>query len=336
MQDKMKEKINVLSIFLSFAFLLLPITTIIMLENITISETLEKIDRGYFGKVSSSLAITGDSMNMLKISKVVNKTGNNIAVYQKHEEVDVVSIYFNGEYANIPMLKGRFFSAIDFKESNYVAVIGKNKMDEVFMKRGVSYINIVGEEFEVIGVMGVDSGSSLDDLIYINGLSNSVFNDLVYTFDFMSKNGKIQSEKTKEELEKTYDIEVEEISQNNTMMSTVIPKVIYSRWFVGIILCNFLCIVLLSLEWKNQQKNSVCIKRLLGFSRNYLTRELGLKYSLNVLITGVISLFISAYINDQYRRFFSYGIFALILFISVFTLYMVFSLMNIPIEEEIK
>lgn len=338
----MRKKVGVLSIFLILVFLFLPIASITMLHHITMSEIITRIDDGYFGQMESTIAIKEETMTMEQVCKVVNQVGGNMAVYQEYTDEDsdnqetINAIYFNGYYVNMPVIKGRFFYASDFTKGRLCAVVGKDRQSEIVERDGKSYIGVNGKQFEVLGIVGLDTESSLDQKIYINGLAGiKAYKDIIYTIDFFTEKGEEQKKQILDCLEDTYKVKPKEIAGSNNMFSVIIPKVLYSRWFIGIIFCDILCILAISIEWKNQKKQKVCIKRLVGCSRSQLMKEIGLEYAVLALLPSMVSVGICSILYAQYRRFLWYGIGTLLVWVFLFTISVSISLARVPIEKEI-
>ena len=71
-------------------------------------------------------------------------------------------ILLKNNVPNVPILNGRFFNKNDIKEK--VAVVGKNIISELNDK---TIIKVNGAEYKVIGIMGVDYDTKLDDEVWV-------------------------------------------------------------------------------------------------------------------------------------------------------------------------
>lgn len=98
----------------------------------------------------------------------------------------------------IPMLSGRYFSQQDFKNNKNVAIIGKGLIDETAKMDGKEYLELNGEKYEIIGIVGLNSlPSAIDYSIYVT-LGNSIEllgDELNYTFDGSNEGVKNSVEK---------------------------------------------------------------------------------------------------------------------------------------------
>lgn len=156
-----------------------------MMYHITLCDTLSKMDSGCFGD-KNVLYKVADSVNKKEMSEKVELIGDRVALYaeQKNGEYIIKAIYFNQYYVNFPMKSGRFFRKGDLTVNNKVAVIGKNLEAETYQKSDDSYILIEGQEYKVIGVIGYDEETMIDNYVYINMLeAENVVETNIYTFD---------------------------------------------------------------------------------------------------------------------------------------------------------
>ena len=133
-----------------------------------------------------------------------------------------------------------------------------------------------------------------------------------------------------------YGAEAEEIAQSAATLSRLIPNVVYGRWFLVILLCDLLCVALLSLEWKNRKQKEVCIKRLLGCP----TRRVGWESAWNMVRWWWqpgrrAHCFVRLY-SRSISAFWGIGFACYLPCALVFSLIMVCSLLEKPITEAMK
>jgi hypothetical protein len=80
---------------------------------------------------------------------------------------DYKALYFNGDYS-LPMKSGRFFRPTDFLEENNYVVVGSSHESSITQRNGKSFFSYGWEEFEVLGILGMDIASPLDKMILFN------------------------------------------------------------------------------------------------------------------------------------------------------------------------
>lgn len=334
----LKKRVHIISLFLILSFLFLPAASILMIHHITVSSSIVSMDAGFFGASSSAFAIREESITMREAAAVAAACGKNIAVYQDYKGPEQVrAIYFSGTYANLPMMEGRFFQESDFTVGNRCAVVGKNRRSELVQRGGKAYIELQGVPFEVLGVMGPEEETAFDSTVLINGLAEpELFRDILYRLDFFRIDGEQRADAFAAKMQADYVAEAEEIAQSAATLSRLIPNVVYGRWFLVILLCDLLCVALLSLEWKNRKQKEVCIKRLLGCPTRRVGWEICLEYGAMVVAAGAAGALLCAALFPQYLRFLGLGFACYLPCALVFSLIMVCSLLEKPITEAMK
>ncbi len=335
----MVRHIRCTTIILGILFAILPILTVLMFHHITVSETLANMDSGVFGKYYELLAAEEALADPTIIYKAVEKMNIKCAVTADSGEgtETIRSIYFTKTYVNFPMKEGRFFKKSDFTINNQKAVVGKGKIEETYMRDSIRYIIVGDIEFEVIGILGYESDTVLDNTIFINGMmQKQVFSSSIYTIDFFSDDN---SEETMETLLKQIEkqgVKIERLSGGANFMNTVIPRLMYSRWFSILLFADILCIFLLSLEWVQQQKKQLGVRRLLGATLQQLFFWILKRYFILVLLSIAIAVLYTTLFYANYRQFLIKSYAFLLPVLILFLIGMVKQILQHPLEEVIK
>lgn len=327
------------TILLLTMYIVLPVILVLMFHHITLCETLSCMDSGIFGESSALISFESENHNINSFSDIseVNGSFAVFADYDTDEGNVVRAIYFNKSYANLPIKDGRFFKNSDFVEDSFTAVIGKDLEDKTVIKDNKKYININEIDYEVIGVIGYENQTLFDKYIFINGCTmSSVFVSKLYNVDIIKANdyGSFVEELV-EELSKD-GTACEAMSQTDNFGNKFIPRLLYSRIFILVIILNLICLLLISIQWINQQKRNYCIKRLLGAGNLRVFLSILIKYILFILISclsGYVycTLFYSSYL---YSLFLGYAILIPLAFI--YLLFSMISILREPIEEAIR
>lgn len=87
--------------------------------------------------------------------------------YQSKQDPHVTYFYGKGDYAVPPMVSGHFFSNSDFDSAVPLLVVGKNYQDKLYQPKDQAYLKLNGQYVPVIGIMGEQYTSDLDDQIFI-------------------------------------------------------------------------------------------------------------------------------------------------------------------------
>lgn len=332
-----KEKIKYTTILLLFIYCLLPILTVLTIHHISLTDSLSKMGTGYLGESSATLKVN-DLKSPKDIIDTMQKFKLKWAIYNDQTDSNgtIRKIFYNKEYVNLPMESGRFFKKSDFVTGNKVAVIGKNKKNEVYEKNGVQYITVEGSEYTVLGIIGYDTETVIDNYIYINMLSGSVTQDSIFKLDCLYSNNADDTAELLVNYLKERNINAEILSTEQTFASTVIPKVISARWFICLLTACFLCIWLTSIQWLKDQKRDICIRRLVGASSADIALMLSIKYLMILFLSLVVGY---VYCNIIYPAYFASlvrGYLICSVFIIIFLIWSVYSVLREPIEEAIK
>ena len=159
-----KTRVKYSTILLLFVFCLLPVLTVLTIHHISLTDCLIKMGTGCFGDSYATLT-AHDLKSYNDILDPLQTFQSKWAVYEDKTDSNgtIRKIFFNKEYVNLPMESGRFFKASDFEIGNKVAVIGKNKKNEVHEKDGVQYITVEESEYVVIGVIGFENETIIDN-----------------------------------------------------------------------------------------------------------------------------------------------------------------------------
>ncbi|WP_294483800.1 ABC transporter permease [uncultured Ruminococcus sp.] len=332
-----KTRVKYSTILLLFVFCLLPVLTVLTIHHISLTDCLIKMGTGCFGDSYATLT-AHDLKSYNDILDPLQTFQSKWAVYEDKTDSNgtIRKIFFNKEYVNLPMESGRFFKASDFEIGNKVAVIGKNKKNEVHEKDGVQYITVEESEYVVIGVIGFENETIIDNYVYINMMTGIIKPDCIFKLDFLNSN---QANDVAEALIddlKNRNINAEILSVENTFASVVMPKVISARWFICLLTVCFLCIWITSIQWVNQQKRDICIRRLVGAKSLDIAVMLSVKYLLIAVLSFVIGYVYCNIICPAYFGSFIRGYLICGVFIVIFLAKSIYSVLHEPIEEAIK
>lgn len=332
------NRLRLTTVLLVVVFCLLPIISILMIHHLTLSDTLSKMGTGSFGESYSCISIKNSNYEKEVLVSALKhmKTDFALCLDKSDENGTVRGIYFNKKYANLPMESGRFFKSSDFVKDNYVAVIGKEKKAEVYIKDNNQYIDVYGKEYFVLGIIGYQNETVLDNDIFIN-----IFTDLeepgnLYLIDYMSdRDAEGITEKYVDLLFES-EIDARIIINGENYSESIMPSIVASRWFIGLLISCVICLTLISVQWINYQKIEICIRRLIGASiQDVIILILG-KYMIIAFISFAIGFLYCNIFYPAYFNFLVKGYAVCALFIVFFILWSIWILLREPIEEAIK
>lgn len=328
------KKINATSLLLVLLFCIVPILCILMIHNVSLSDTLTKMEDGSFGNSYSYIAMDNTKKNNYALVQALNRRKVKYALSLEtsgNDKETISYLTFNKTFANFPMKEGRFFKPTDFKDENFVAVIGKN-IKGVYQKKNQKYIRICGKEYKVLGIIGYEGETVLDNYIYANMFAGNEAEEKNYMIVFFSKeNAASVAEECIKEIEGARQLTAVE-----SYADSIMPKIDTYVWFLCIFLCCILCLILISSQWLSQQRKSICIQRLVGASRGKIVLGIIKKYILIAVIALIIS---SVYCNVWYPAYFSSllkGYAICVLLLILFMMGNIVIVLHDSIEEAIK
>ena len=300
----LKKRLINLTLFLLVC--VLPIMSIIMVHNLSLSKTIQMMSNGVFGNTSSIITTGNSDENCKEIiyDKFLSE-GLSCAIYlddKSNDEYNIRYLAYTKKYKVMPMISGRFFEKKDFTENNNIAVIGKN-IKNTYKRSGETYIQNGGIEYRVIGVLGYEDDTPFDDYIFINLLSCKNDELKLYVIDFMDN--------ISQELFDGYinDIssrikEINILSETASFADTV--KVDFSTfvYFVGLFVSCILCILLISLQWLIYRRREIAIRRLVGASKEQITFWILGKYVFYLFTSFIVGVIYCSYFYPSYKASF--------------------------------
>ena len=274
----MKKLITTL---LFLAQCLLPLICLLVLHHFSLSRTIQQMESGTFGQTDAQVYLSKNSPQVHQnLWHTLSNKQTDLAVYlddTTSAEHTIRYMMYTGDYVTLPMQDGRFFTTEDFNENHPVAVVGK-KIKGIYTRDGKKYLNVKGNTYRVIGTVGYEDDSNFDHYIFINLLDCKNTDLQVYTFDFFSKKKSGILQDCKKNLKKE-NCKMELMLKEENFQETLAVSPLTIGFLVTLILCGFLCILLLTSQWIGIMRKDMGIRRLLGATGKQLTRRLMAVYS---------------------------------------------------------
>ena len=333
MLKNINKSLNILlfSIIVIFTFTL--INTIVYNHNIYL---IKKTSNNFFEK--DSLIFIPENRN-LNFNQVYTILPENMALFNiiQSETNDVRSISFKGVYQSPSLIEGRFFNELDFKQDAFLAVIGKNvnTIENIDNKNNKKYINFNNKKYEVIGIMGYEMPTRLDNSIILssNNENFNISNEYILSSKDMQKSltflgnenifGSVQA--------RPYD---------NVNILHIIDRtnsqIILSIMLLIILFINLSFITYFWIKNKNEEIN---IKLLNGYYKYQIIFDICREYSIILIISLVTSsVFSIVFIKEMKNYNFKFISFMISLFLSgiINFVFMVISSINFIKKQEVK
>ncbi len=336
---KLKKK-NFICMIMILLVCILPIICICMLQHASLCQTLTRMGSGTLGEQSCLITLDKNTPVCRKaLFESLQAKEISCAIYlDDKEDVSVTTRYmaYTESYPNMPMIQGRFFEKDDFAENSLVAVVGKN-VEDTYTEDGKNYVQVKGQEYQVIGTIGYDGDTAFDNYVFVPLFSCTDEMLNLYTIDFFSEDITIEEIlRDSQEMLKRTDSKLEQLAETANFADTVAIDFDAVGYFIGLLVCYVLCIILISYQWLMIQRRELCIRRLLGASQGQVVGRVLLQYLGFMLLSfGTGSLYCNLWYPSYRASFYQgYGICFGILFL--FMVVTVWIVKKDSIEERIK
>jgi len=271
--------------------------------------TLKKTSNLFYSE--NSLFFTSSS-EKLDYEKILNRLPTNTVLYSALlSESDIRGIMIEGDVTIPELESGRFFSEIDFQNSDTrLAVVGNQVETTIYNGKEVIYFD--EEPYEIIGIIGYSMPTRLDMTIMLS--MNKELLEVEHT-RFIIDGNAIQANYDFLGNEDIWDqVIVYENTNENILhiIDTGNNQVVTSVFFISLLMFNTLLLVWFLI---GNRKNEMIIKKMNGFSNKNLLTD-GLKELTKILISG---LFIGSMVSCVLGRG-KYGITILSLGVSYGTI----------------
>lgn len=194
-----KRKINIDDLLLS-VFIVITTFMLMMVSSYFVKKNdIDKLTNELYSSTSIHFGIK-DSKADQHLNSFIKETKNsNYTLFKENVgEKHIRGVYSSQSINNIPMKSGRFFQKEDFFHNKKLAVVGKDFKDIKNINEKKCF-NYQGYCFEIIGVIGTEVKSNVDNMVYLNldALFDLNFSSTgIYVLD-SGKNTQISYEKLK-------------------------------------------------------------------------------------------------------------------------------------------
>lgn len=291
-------KINKSTLLLTFNLILVFLSAFLILANMNARQELEESKRGFYSEGASYL-FCDDSTDWETVRGILSgQEWTSGILFKKDLEIDADTrgVFYKGKIPVPSLLSGRFFTPEESWGKEKKALVGARFEKDIYKKDGKQYIEIFGEPFEVIGILGSSQPTRLDSMKWIpletavemtgipgryvaDGNSEAVIkNNTELLWAVMDEDWtmqKTEAQKTLQELHKLGDIDI-------------IEKI-----YLAIICVFALNMILAGNYWMRQKNQKVQVERLLGFSSAAVIFSV---FSEFLSITGMSFLIVGAVI----------------------------------------
>jgi len=233
--------------------------------------------------------------------------------YKEYTKRNAYAVTFSESFKpNIPMIKGRFIDGKDIKTNQEVAVIGQDLKERIntIERNGKEYVSFEGQEFEIVGIMGVENEENFwNNKLFVN-FSSFINAGINFTLsgDYYLDAG----EETQGVFNRIYEyfresypqIRINEELQDKNLQTPFIKVLMDYHQNIVLILT---VVVVLALNifhitdyWLFRRKREMAVRKLSGCTNIRLALRIIFQYIIIVsfaYIIGFLAYFIVIYFN---------------------------------------
>lgn len=255
-------------------------------------------NKGYIDKNYVSCNITGtenidkkDLLNVIKKNPEIYIEKNNLSSGAYIGKA-IYSSKVTKQKPNI--ISGRFFEQDDFKNNQPVAVVGKELFNSINDINGKKYFQYENINFEIIGVIGYENRSSLNDYsfyINLNGYINNSKNNIAM-LDCTINNTDCLNELIKELKNKSSEVKyrLNDNENTNILDNLLINGNRILGLFSLIIIMIFINVFNITLQWIEGKTRAIGIKKALGAINFTVAKEIILEQQVIALVAFVTAM----------------------------------------------
>ncbi|APH19672.1 ABC transporter permease [Clostridium botulinum] len=237
-----------------------------------------------------------------KIDKLETKSGivsPEYHIYLGERVYSLTGIYKYGNLNKVyPVIEGRYLTKEETKGNKKVALVGSNIKDLTYIKNNIRYMDIQGESFKVVGIIGRDTMSywGTHVIVPMKSLPKETYRakskviELCYYKNMLNEKGYFND--LKKQLNEKEVINVNLVNKKPSNIFTKVydkDKPTYISLGFSIAL-SLVTILIFSTFWANDLKRNIVIKRILGASNFDIIKMLFFQISIVMSIAIIISV----------------------------------------------
>ena len=162
------HKISKSGALLFFNMVLVFVSALLVLSNIRTRNELEESRRGFYSENAYYLDNEeGTLEEILAILKKEEWKDGILYLQNLDMESDTRGIYYKGEIRKLPLISGRYLTEEETAGRERKAMVGQRYEKDIYQEDGKSCIDILGQKFEVVGILGSAQATRLDSMKWI-------------------------------------------------------------------------------------------------------------------------------------------------------------------------
>ncbi|KOR25400.1 ABC transporter permease [Clostridium sp. L74] len=220
-------------------------------------------------------------------------------ILEKGERINYLTGVYNYKNLNniYPLLDGRYFTNKESISNEKIALVGSEILDLTYIKNGYKYIDIDGESFQVIGIIGRKTLSywGIQIIVPVKSLPKKFYNSKNENIEIFYPNNMLKQHKYFDDLKNVLknqnidEIRIEKVPQESVLNKVYDNnKAMYVSLIFSILL-SLISIFTFSTFWSDGLKRNIAIKKILGANNLYIFREVVCQMLILVAISSIIA-----------------------------------------------
>lgn len=301
---KYKKMIFIIMIFSSIVFTF-SIVSSILISDYKMSQELNYIEN-LNNRYITFTSIDDSKKGKIAISDVISILDkySDSKVYIEYEPIPKYltdttlfgkGVYYNCDANNnFPILEGRNFTLDDITCKDKKILVGKNLKQQIVNKNNKDYFIIDREEFEVVGILGVEEKKSgYDDTFIINLRSTNEFLDTRAMLKLGVSNlteleGILKEYKTFFENNNTYINITDENHRNPNLVDIFMKNADFANIFILVFAMGIMNLVIVMVYWMNKNIKEIGIRKAYGATNMQISLHILKQYELGIVFSVVI------------------------------------------------
>lgn len=215
---------------------------------------------------------------------------NDFALYCPMKDSDFImrGLYIKGEVVTPPMVWGNYFDEYTSYADEPMAVIGSSYEKDIQEKNGKKYYAHNGTDYEVIGIMGTDNDTMINEMVFVN-FKSAVWENSVNTGYVLDVNNRSEINNIGHRLEQLMTgwadciIALPEESEENMAASLLSRGIVLDTLYIMLVICFSLCTIIITGIWMKYRRHLFFAMNLCGFTKCARLIEVYKKYVVIVL-----------------------------------------------------
>ena len=163
-----RRRISRSAVLLFFNMVLVLVSALLVLVNMQARTELDESKRGFYSERASYLINEESGWEEIRDILLGDEWNNGIVFKKDLEmEADTRGVFYKGDFKKLPLISGRYFTEDEAASNEKKAMIGQRFEKDAYDEGGSRYIDILGEKFEVVGVLGSAQATRLDSMKWI-------------------------------------------------------------------------------------------------------------------------------------------------------------------------